>query len=337
MALPPINFGNMNEDVFFLVYQDILLGIANTNVGRDLLCIPKEYPKIIGFRKNCIHWRNPDGSFGADFRIGAKWANVIRHRWGTFSSYARYFIANRDNLNLPMSKAVREKRAVMASTLTAYPDPNVETTTVDGSIENDSTGPETWDDMHTALADATAQDTGATAIHCKSASVGAGDLRLARGIYLYDTSSIGASSTVSAATHSLVWSSGAGGIFRNDDLTSMYITPCSPAANTAVVTTDWTTFTFTDYGHQTFASATRDDATYTDLALNATGYGAVSKTGITKLGTVCAPDFVNTEPGGENYARVLQSETAGTTKDPKLVVTYTGSAPATNSNFLMMM
>ena len=46
----------MEENLWFEIHQPLLLAMANTNFGRDLLCIPKEYPKAVKMTKNSVHF-----------------------------------------------------------------------------------------------------------------------------------------------------------------------------------------------------------------------------------------------------------------------------------------
>ena len=40
----------LNEDKWFFINQPLLLWLANTDYGRDLLCIPKQYNEIIDIK-----------------------------------------------------------------------------------------------------------------------------------------------------------------------------------------------------------------------------------------------------------------------------------------------
>ena len=75
----------VNENQWFKDQKGILLQLANTDYGRDLLCIPKSYGKIFKIGKNHIfhspRMENGVLKYDWDFRVGAKWANVIRYRW----------------------------------------------------------------------------------------------------------------------------------------------------------------------------------------------------------------------------------------------------------------
>src|SRR3990167_5462775 len=128
----------VNEDRWFKDQQGVLLQLANTDYGRDLLCIPKGYGKIFKIGKNHISHspRMVDGvlHYDWDFRIGAKWANVIRFRWEEILGALMWQDANR--FILP---AVRSKMMMTAAFGGAYfPDPSVEVTSVDGSVGIDA-------------------------------------------------------------------------------------------------------------------------------------------------------------------------------------------------------
>src|SRR3989338_2002925 len=85
----------VNEDLWFQDQQALLLQLANTDYGKDLLCIPKGYNNIFKFGKNHIFYspRMENGvlKYDWDFRVGAKWANVIRCRWEEFQGAALFF------------------------------------------------------------------------------------------------------------------------------------------------------------------------------------------------------------------------------------------------------
>src|SRR3990167_10969842 len=121
----------VNEDKWFKDQQGVLLQLANTDYGRDLLCIPKDYGNIFKIGKNHIFHspRMENGQFVKDwdFRVGAKWANVIRYRWEEILGALMWQNANR--FILP---AVRSKMLLTAAFGGPYyPDADPETTSVD--------------------------------------------------------------------------------------------------------------------------------------------------------------------------------------------------------------
>ena len=102
----------------------------------------------------------------------------------------------------------------------------------------------------------------------------------------------------------------------------------TPASNDNLVNADKSQVGTTDFGR----SAQQDTLTagaYNDITLNANGLTNISKTGISKFGGVFGFDFDNTTTGLTWASGVFQAvstafaDTAGTTNDPKLVITYT--------------
>lgn len=310
----------VNEDVWFQQNQKLLLAIANTDFGRELLCIPKEYPKILHMRKNCLHFYQ-DGQFHADFRIGAKWANVIRHRWEAFQSYSRYF---RDGEMISASPLTRFALSVVNLTLTAYPDPNTETTTVDGFSGKGNSS--SYSTTHDAT-DGTDTNDSAAYFTAWNTFTTTPVYYVYRSFTLFDTSSLTGSASISSATYSL-WGDSGGN--KADNLSdSVGVVTCSPASNTALVHADYDQFT-TTLQATSITIASFSLAAYNDYALNGTGIGNISLTGVTKFGVRLVGDINNTTPTDNGtpgtYVHIESADLAGTSNDPKLVVTYTISA-----------
>lgn len=261
-----------------------------------------------------------------DCRIGSKFANIIRYRWEAFQSITRYFIEDRrwDHLLSPL---VRASRLVTATTTTAYPDPNPETTTTDGNAYQNSAGTD-WTSLRNSAGNA-ANDTNANdfCVRIDSTAVSTLWAIIVRSIFLFDTSSIPDTDTVSAATMSLY------GTGQTDNLA---ITPninlytSTPASNTAIANGDYA---------QVAGTAKSTAITYAGWSI--TGYNdfalsdltIVSQTGVTKLGVRnAAYDVANSSPTwGSNTFSQLKcyfADQTGTTNDPKLVVTHAAAAAA---------
>lgn len=211
-------------------------------------------------------------------------------------------------------------------TLTAYPDADPETTTVDGGFQTDASNA-TWATVHDATT-GTATDNGAF-INAAGFLCGTTSNRFThiyRSMFLFDTSSLTSSATISSTVFSL-WNR-----FKQDDggrTPSINVYDATPASNTALVNGDYDNFGTTALATAiSYASWDNTDTIYGDFTLNATGIAAVSKTGVTKLGVRDATyDVPNSAPtwGSEQSSRfgTRSADTAGTTQDPKLVVTYT--------------
>ena len=224
-----------------------------------------------------------------------------------------------------------------ALTLTVYPDPSVETTTVDGFIGLGTQA--SWATCHDAAAGDDTSDSSTDLILV--ADAGGSTYRIYRSAALFDTSSLTSSASISATVLSL-W-------FRqvnNGQTTSAGIVQANPASNTALVTADYDVIVGTVDSDTVTASiayaSLNVDTAYNDFTFDATGRGWVSKTGVSKFGIRCATDYAETSShasapsAAQSDTRIRSADTAATTNDPKLVVTYT-LVESSGKNFLMFM
>lgn len=148
---------------------------------------------------------------------------------------------------------------------------------------------------------------------------------LIRSIITIDTSGIG-SGTISDATFSLY------GVSKSNTTSSNWdsnIYSASPASNNTLVATDYAVANFGSTAYST--TIAYDDWTnsaYNDFAFNSTGLAAINKTGITCLGwRNVTYDVGNTAPPtapfrGQSSISASSADEAGTSQDPKLVVTW---------------
>ena len=209
------------------------------------------------------------------------------------------------------------------STLTAYPDAgDPGTTTIDGVVQRSGVN-ETFgtirggagtlatnatDFLFTAQLDAT----GTTNQYS----------RLRRSIALFDTSSLTTSASISSATI------GAYGWGKTNALGSAdwHVGSATPASNTTLAASDYGNCGTTSFGSIAYASFSTSG--YNDITLDSNGLGNISKTGVSKFSFQLSWDINNSFTGSwansaisnfDNYS----ADQAGTTNDPKLVVTYT--------------
>lgn len=205
-----------------------------------------------------------------------------------------------------------------ADTGTFFPNPNPESTSVDGTVTMDNGN---YAVAHNATNGSGVQDSG-TEIDAGNNFNGS-IYRIIRGFVLVDTSSLGAGATVISATLSLYPAYTP----DNNDSDSLGVYSSNPASNTALSTDDFEQVGSTLYITSVPFGSISTGA-YLGLPLNATGVAAISTTGVTKFGLRTTRDVGNNTPTGNNQAGFYSADQTGTSQDPKLVITYTPGASA---------
>ena len=141
---------------------------------------------------------------------------------------------------------------------------------------------------------------------------------------LFDTSSIG-SNVVTDAVYSFTSSAA---LDSAAELT-FNIVASTPASNTALVAADYDNVGTTSFGTIESDAVTHDSATYNAITFNSSGEEHVDTSGVTKLAMRWEADRANAEPSsGTNGAGCTQlsADNAGTSSDPKLVITHEAGA-----------
>ncbi len=267
-------------------------------------------------------WRNLD-EIASYF--GNKMGMVLKSGWedkvhfGYLAWYLkRQKLINGRGIMLPYSRI-----PLLVNTVSDFlPDPDPETTTVDGTVRAHATGT-VYANTHDATDGDVADPTAATVNWAENHdNLDADPFYINRGFLLFDTSSIPDGDTIDSATIVIVGTSKA-----NDNSDSINIYLSTPATNTNLVLAD-----VDQVGTVVQATAitnaswnTAGDNTFT---LNATGLTNISKTGVTKFGTRSTNDVANTEPTGANRASGRTADTAGTGDDPVLSVTHSSAVNA---------
>lgn len=211
--------------------------------------------------------------------------------------------------------AITEKNLLFTVT-TKYPDPNPESTTVDGYVAKDDAS---WATARDSAVGDYAGDADANTI-CAYFQIS--PYYCWRNIFLFDTSSITDTDVVSDAY--LSFNAGAPGDAQS---TYLCITQSNPTSNTSLGTGDFDqtrdSLNGGTEGITRFALSSWSAGSYNDLTLNATGRGWVSLTGISKFGVTLALDMDNTTPTGTNgWGSWVHADNTGTSSDPKLTVTH---------------
>jgi len=213
-------------------------------------------------------------------------------------------------------------------TLTSYPQAgsgggNV---TCDGTIRNYVGGTTSWANLRGTAYSVSVDMTGTSNYACRIARDAGTSLwtDISRGFYNFDTSTLGAGSTVSDATFTCRgYNTGSSGITGDDTFAIVGFTPAS--AN-AAVNADFTQFGSTVFGSMTFANF-KTFENLNVITLSASGRSYISLTGVTCLGSRVGADASGTEPSGTTsgdiFYQVYNADNTGTANDPTLTVTYT--------------
>ncbi len=146
------NIISLKDDLWFPLNQPTLLHMVNgpyANYGRQLLNIDLNIPLSIPITKitKCsVTARIGERQWVSDFRIGAKWGNVVRHRPKEYKE-----LENRIEREFWKEQRFRDWQrgfvAVGGGQDTFFPDPNPETDTFDGYTARSVAAGETWATM----------------------------------------------------------------------------------------------------------------------------------------------------------------------------------------------
>ena len=210
---------------------------------------------------------------------------------------------------------------------TFYPDPDPETTSVDGDVRRQSVT-ESWATIIAGAGNAKG-DASASAQSVLIAAGGTTDIwtQNNRGIFLYDTSALGAGATVSAAIKSLF---GAGKTDNGSFVPDINIYASTPASNTALENADYGQTGSTPFS-TAISYANYSTIAYNDFELNEDGIAAISVTGVSKFSAKNANYDVAESPPTwviDKLAFLTNyfADQADLTNDPKFAVTYEGGA-----------
>ncbi len=306
---------------WFKLHQARLLWLANTEYGRDVLCINGKRSsigknKIVGIEPNAITWMNELGQLSTEFRINNKFGRRIYYSYKAIWEAMHWFDMKIANPFIPAWN-------LGFDTLTAYPDADPETSTVDGATGRIIVD-ETWATFRSGVGNHSPADGATLDVANLNASTTSDQWKsMQRGVALFDTSPID-TGEIKDATLSFFGSAKFNDFASAPDST---IVSASPASNTDLVDAD---YNIANFGTTEFASrityASWSTSAYNDFTLNASGEGNIDKSGISKFGARSDWDLDNSPPTwGSNdtaYMRAHSADAAGTSNDPKLVVNY---------------
>jgi hypothetical protein len=257
-----------------------------------------------------IYYEAKDGSWRPMSEVAAHHGNrniVLKGSWGEKMSL-QYFqwLMKRQRLFtgkelLIEGYSLQPRHMLFATDSTFYPDAHTETTTVDGYANyNDAT----YATARNAATGEAASDT----INYETGtqhSLFSGTYYIGRCFFLFDTSAIGDTDTISAATFSYYLVDGVNNV---DATHTAAVVSSSPASNTAIGTADYDQVGSTSFGSSAYSGST---SAYKDFSLNASGIANISKTGVSKFGTRGTEDINNTAPSGNDIADDVTAPATG--------------------------
>ena len=269
-------------------------------------------------RERWVFTANPNG----EVRIKHNHTGALKLKMGEFE-------INDDEELVPASvfDGAEYPFEVMASPETFYPDPDAESTSVDGNVAHQSAN-DTWA-AHQGGAGTHSYDSNADDYVAYIGWTQTGWGGLFRSIHLFDSSGLPDGAVVSAATFSVRGTSKADTLSITPDVN---VYKSTPFANTALQNDDFvdvgtTALCATPITYGNWSVAGYNDFALTDVDTDDFGY--ISKTSITKLGMRNVNyDVANNEPtdGFGDFAncqlKAYFAEQGNTGSDPKLVVTY---------------
>ena len=304
-----------------------MLRIHGNRSGVGSRRILKIEPNAITWFKD---WKDGKPQFCTEFRTHEKFGKRLYYGFYPLWMIFHFF-------DMVIANKFKPEWNLGFDTATYYPDADPESTTVDGQGAPYSAGGSDWGTLRSAAgAAALLSSTGTTAVLGGIYTHSTTDKFVAiyRSAILFDISGLVSGATISGNVLSFYGSS------KNSDAgtPTLGIVSSSPASNTALAATDFNIANMGTTEYVTRATyAGWSTSGYNDLTLNSSGNtfvnSAQSGDGIVKFGGRTAWDIDNSAPSwvgnkGATMQAYMADET-GTSKDPKLTVTYTAGTDYT--------
>ena len=317
------------DDVFFRQFQPQLLGLVNSNEGRDVFMLPRDYPTIVEIQKNFVKYLIAPGEYISDFRVGSKYGNLTRTRWEDVERGLDHMSSSIYQRRLRVGNNKWLPVVAGATDTTFRPDAVTESCSVDGwARAPEST--QTWSTIRDASGNASSDDS--TSLFCflgYAIDGVTGWNRNYRSVIIFDTSSIG-SDVISAAVLSMV---GVSGSITDGHSGSIAACEGDSASSTSIANGDYQLQKGKDLVSpaKALSSLTADGSAYTDFTLSSDGEEYITTDGVTKFSSQIEADRADSEPSvsgsTESISRIdwAAADTSGTSADPKLVVTHAGT------------
>lgn len=322
------------DHAWFRRYQPALLYVLNHPVSKDwarhvlrihkdcdcqlpiVAVAPNHYTTLLDIQPN------GDAILQSDFRTHAKFSKRIYYAFKPFWNLIHFWDMQIANRLVPAWN-------MGLDTLMAWPDPDPESTTVDGPLYF-STTQLTWANIRAAASanDVRPSITGDSAFYATGGATTNYFVYNCRSIFLFSTAGLTSYATIISAQFSVAGWYKQNNLSWSDAQATLWPVSSNPASNTNIVNADYSSLGTTPFSNAGVGySAFPTNNTYAVITLNSTGVAAISKTAVTKLGIRSGADLSDTAPGWitgypSTSVNVYYADQAGSNYDPKLVVTF---------------
>lgn len=260
---------------------------------------------IVKLTPNSVHYQVTAKDITATFYSYERIANLMKIEFENIFIALHSFDINIANKFIPVLNLGYD-------TLTAY------SSTADGRMGTTNT---VWATARGTVTGSFLSTGAASGNNVLQASFSSPTYTIYRSFFYFDTSSMGAGSTVTAAVFSL---------YRNVNGQS------SVSAQQGTQSATLSTSNFSSFTGSLFGSAAWTSSTYNDISLASNGgYTYVNNNATAYLAArEYDHDYLNAAPDAAYLNGCYFSDNTGTTQDPKLVITYSAGATATTRSYI---
>lgn len=306
---------------WFADHQASLLYFANTRHGRRILRIDGNRSAVGGqhitrIEPHAITWKNSDGTFTCEVGTDSRYASRL------FSAYKPFWYAAHA-WDTTIANRLAPRLNVGFDTLTSYPNTGSAGLTIDGYVTRtvDKLG-ESFSTIRSGSGTDSYSTDGMIYAELDASNATNSYARLARSILTFDTSSIPATSVVTAASLSLHSTNKYAGLGQ----TPVHVVAANPNQANVLSSADYQRLGSTSFGLISY-SLMVTGATNT-WSLNSAGVASINPGSISSFGVRLEWDLNNSFTGSwvsfdSTYYSWTSADGGGTSSGPALLVTYT--------------
>lgn len=303
---------------WFRKHQKLLLLFANTWAGRKILCISGKKSdigkhKIIKIAPNYIEWKE-GAKYKIEFRTHDKFSKRLCYAFKPIWEAFHWFDMNIANVYAPGLNLGFDELTFYSVAGANEP--------YDGYAYR---GPvdEVWATIRAGAGTANDSATGEPlSIFINGSTTNNQFQYIIRSITLFDTSDL-VGATITGAVFGYVANAKSNGI---GDINVVFVAS-TPGSTSTIANSDYGQLGSTSFGSTAYASINIDNSTYNNITLSQAGEDNISLDGISKFGIRNHWDQTNIQPswssGASSSVSIRSADAAGTSIDPKLVVTFT--------------